>query len=296
MLHLEILHHLLQLPIPNSWWVSLSQYSQFARTVPSAETTPFNYSTAAAKKTDSNKKKKRKKNCSPHHISVWLPRSEWTSVLLLSVSEPPGHHAPTEGPLYRGPAPHTAPGRVRRTGLPLETLSGANQTSHNDIYLRWQIPGINMSQQMTTTAGSCLKVFMPTVYNVHRGVLVPSGSSLQKRKSQARIQPNGFHIHFSFFSNSLSTTLANQPPITIPNSYFICANWAISVTDTGLICLEFNHQKQTRNTNFHFQDGINSNASLLPSLKPPSRLQHLQNSYFWSRTPHRAGVNLLRVQ
>lgn len=174
------------------------RYSQFARTVPSAETTPFNYSTAAAKKTVSNKKKEEGK-CSPHHISVWLFRSEWTSVLLLSVSEPPGHHAPTEGPLYRGPAPHTAPGRVRRTGLPLETLSGANQTSHNDIYLGWQIPSINMSQQMTTTAESCLKVFMPTVYNVHRRVLVPSGSRLQKRKGQARIQPNGFHIYFLKF-------------------------------------------------------------------------------------------------
>lgn len=198
MLHLEILHHLLQLPIPNSWWVSLSRYSQFARTVPSAETTPFNYSTAAAKKTVSNKKKEEEKRSS-HHISVWLPRFEWTSVLLLSVSEPPGHHAATEGPLYRGPAPQTAPGRVRRTSLPLETLSGANQTSHNDIYLGWQIPGFNMSQQMTTTAELCLKVFMPTVYNVHRGVLVPSGSRLQKRKSQARIQPNGFHIYFLKF-------------------------------------------------------------------------------------------------
>lgn len=67
----------------------------------------------------------------------------------------------------------------------------------------------------------------------------------------------------------------------IPNSYSICANWAISITDTGLICLEFNHQKQTRNTNFHFQDGINSDASLLPSLKPPSRRQHLQNSFIF---------------
>lgn len=87
--------------------------------------------------------------------------------------------------------------------------------------------------------------------------------------------------HFSFFSNSLSTVLANQPPIMIPNSYFICANWAISVTDTELICLEFNHQKQTRNTDFHFQDVINSDASLPPSLKPPSRLQRLQNSFFF---------------
>lgn len=70
MLHLEILHHLLQLPIPNSWWVSLLRYSQFARTVPSAETTPFNYSTAAAKKTVSNKKKRGRKLFFSSHLCV----------------------------------------------------------------------------------------------------------------------------------------------------------------------------------------------------------------------------------
>lgn len=118
---------------------------------------------------NSFKQEKEEEECSFHHISMW---SEWTSVLL-SVSEPPGHHAPPTVPLQR-------PGFTSsfKQG---EKDQFADQTSPNDIFLGWQIPGINVSQQMTTLAESCLKVSSKQ-YTIHRGVLVPSGSRLQKGK------------------------------------------------------------------------------------------------------------------
>lgn len=129
---------------------------------------------------NSFKQEKEEEECS-YHISmvtqVWVDQCPSPECIWAPWSPCTHQQSP-----YRGLALHTAPGRVRRTSLPLETLSGAEQTSPKDVCLGWQIPGINVSQQMTTSAESCLKV-LSKQYTVHRGVLAPSGSRLQKGKA-----------------------------------------------------------------------------------------------------------------